>query len=87
MDQETPITPLKRLRIARGVTLDEIAKVIKRNNGTISRIERAESQASPDTAALIVAFFNGAITELEILYPERYMDRRAADGKSAPRAA
>jgi transcriptional regulator with XRE-family HTH domain len=72
MNQE-PQTPLRRARIARQLTLDAVADGIGINNGTLSKLERNLIKTTPETAEKIVRFFGAGITELEILYPERFM--------------
>lgn len=75
-------TPLQRLREKRGLTLKEVADAVDTDTGNLSRMERG-IQKSVDLAAKLVTFYGpGAITELEILYPERYPDPAA---KQAPR--
>lgn len=65
-------TPLKRLRTQRKHTLQEVADAIGTDTGNLSRIE-AGRQKSLDLAAKLVDFFGReAISEAEILYPERY---------------
>lgn len=64
-------TPLRRLRTTRGIRLEEMAAELGMNNGTLSRIERGQG-TTPETAAKIVKFFGHGITEMEILYPERF---------------
>lgn len=71
-------TPLKRLRLARGKTLKAVADGVNSDPGNISRIERGK-QCSPALAAKLVAFFGAdAISELEILYPQRYPTKKKA---------
>ena len=69
-------TPLKRLRAQRGLTLQEVAAAVNSDTGNISRIENGKQQ-SADLAEKLVEFFGkGAISELEILYPDRYPAKR-----------
>lgn len=75
-EQSTLKTPLRRIRLARQLSLEAVADGVGMNNGTISRIERGLAKASPETAASLVKFFEGAITEMEILYPERFVHPR-----------
>lgn len=67
-------TPLSRIRNAVGVTTTEISKVIGLNTGNISRLENGHNRPSPETAEKLVAYFNGALTELHLIYPERFPD-------------
>jgi transcriptional regulator with XRE-family HTH domain len=73
MTQADSFTPLRRIRLERHLSLEAVADGIGMNNGTISRIERGDTKASPETAEKLVKFFGEGISELEILYPERFM--------------
>lgn len=71
MDQS--LTPLRQVRQARNLTLKTVADAVGIDTGSLSRIEQGKQGCSPDTAAKLAAYFGGgAISELEILYPERY---------------
>lgn len=65
-------TPLRKARKAKKLTLLQVASAIGIDNGSLSRIEKGNG-CSPATAAKLAAYFEGALTELEILYPERYV--------------
>lgn len=65
-------TPLRKARRDAGRTIGEVADAVNVDRSTISRIERGEQHAGPALAERLVAFYKGAITELEVLYPERY---------------
>lgn len=65
-------TPLKSLRSQRGLTTVAVANAVGIDQGTYWRIENGAG-TTPDTAAKIVRFFGDhSLTELHILYPERY---------------
>jgi transcriptional regulator with XRE-family HTH domain len=64
-------TPLRRIRLRQQKSLEEVAAAIGLHNSTLSRIERG-GETSSKTAADLVAYFGGEITEMEILYPERF---------------
>lgn len=67
-------TPLQRLREKLGLTLQDVAAGTDIDTGNLSRIESGR-QKSLEAAETLVKFFRKrgeAITELEILYPERY---------------
>lgn len=66
-------TPLRKIRLERGLSLEIVARAIGLDTGNLSRVERAEQGISLEKAELLVGFFDGEITELEILYPQRYM--------------
>ena len=66
-------TPLKRARIRRNLTQLAVADATGIRQGYFSRLENGEAP-SPETAAKLAAYFGGELTELEILYPERYAE-------------
>ena len=66
------MTPLKQARIARGYTLDQVAIQVGTDSGNLSRIENGRQTASPGLASRLALFFGYAITEIQILYPERF---------------
>lgn len=67
------MTPLKKIRISRKLTLMEVARAIGTDTGNLSRIESGK-QRSPDMAEKLSRYYGGAITELQILYPARFME-------------
>ena len=65
-------TPLKRLRTKRGVSQEAVAGATGIDQSTISRIENG-APTTPENATKLVEYFGREqITELHILYPERY---------------
>jgi transcriptional regulator with XRE-family HTH domain len=64
--------PLKALRIKRGQTLQTVAAAVGTDAGNISRLENGKQRASPDLAERLAKHFGYAITEIQILYPERF---------------
>ncbi|GFZ74826.1 hypothetical protein ALQ93_200185 [Pseudomonas syringae pv. pisi] len=72
------MTPLKKARTARGWTLTEVSNRLadvgadRTDTGNLSRVERGEQRASTALAENLCRIFDGEITELHILYPERY---------------
>jgi transcriptional regulator with XRE-family HTH domain len=81
---ENPLaTPLSRLRHAVGVTTTQVSVVIGLNTGNISRLENGHNRPSIETAEKLVQYFDGAITELHLLYPERYPEWRPAEADVA----
>jgi len=65
-------SPLKRTRLTTGRTLSEVAEAVGTNPGNMSRIENGKQKASPGLAEKIAKYFGYAITEIQILYPERF---------------
>jgi transcriptional regulator with XRE-family HTH domain len=68
-------TPLRMIREQRGVTLAQVSIATGIDVGKLSRLERGKVSASPEDAAKLAHYFGHAVTELEILYPERYASR------------
>lgn len=54
------------------MTLHDVSAMTGIDTGNLSRIERGVQSASPAAAEKLAAVFSGSITELEVLYPERY---------------
>lgn len=71
-------TPLKTIRKERGLSLVELAAAVDLDAGNMSRIERGIQGVSPKLAEKIVKVFGEGISEMEILYPERYTTDEAA---------
>ena len=71
---ETPDSPLKKARLAKGETLQAVADAIGTDTGNLSRIERGKQTPSKDIVEKLVKHFNNAITEIQIFYPERFAD-------------
>lgn len=74
------MSPLRNARKQRGWRLQHVVDRLKQvncnmNTGNLSRIERGEQTPSPVTAEKICLVFGGELTELQILYPERFKDQ------------
>lgn len=76
-------TPLRKIRLERGLTLTEVSRATDIDEGNLSRLERNVQQASAETAEALSKFYRGEISEIEIIYPERYMDKRRARNSKA----
>lgn len=73
-------TPLRALRKARQLTLQDVATAIGTDTGNLSRIEQG-AQRSLELARKLVDFYGrDSITEVEILYPPKPVQ---ADGHAA----
>ena len=70
-------TPLRKVRVEKGLTIAEVAIATNLDVGNLSRIERGIQVTSLDTAEKLSQYFNGLITEMEILYPQRYTEKAA----------
>lgn len=64
-------TPLKRARLAAGKSLSQVALDLGFDKGNLSRIERGVKRSSLDLAERLADYF-GTVSEIEILYPERF---------------
>lgn len=74
------MTPLRKARLARGLTLNDVAKATGIDIGNLSRIETQKQAATPEVAEKLVAFYGaGSVGELEILYPARFMAGAGTD--------
>jgi transcriptional regulator with XRE-family HTH domain len=68
-------TPLRKARLAQGKTLAEIAALAKPCDvGGLSKIERGEQGCSPELAERLAKAMGHAVTEMQILYPRRYVE-------------
>ena len=72
------MTPLKKIRIERGLTIYTVASGVECSAGTISRVESGNHGVSPDLAERLARFFDGAITEEQVLYPDRFVIQKTA---------
>lgn len=66
-------SPLRQIRERKGQTIVEVSRAVQTDPGNLSRIENAKQNASPELAEKLVKHFDGEISEVEILYPLRYM--------------
>lgn len=72
------MTPLRKARKAKGWSLIDVVKRLEMldypfDTGNLSRVERDLQRASVDLAETLANVFGRAsITEMQILYPERY---------------
>lgn len=67
------MTPLRKIRDEKKYSLAEVASFVSSDPGNLSRIEKGIQKPSLGLAEQLVRFFNFEITEMELLYPERYM--------------
>ncbi|SFI30978.1 helix-turn-helix transcriptional regulator [Nitrosomonas sp. Nm34] len=68
------MTPLRRLRIRKGLTLHQASEAIGIDYSGLLRIERGERWPRKETAKKIVEYFNNEISEEEIFWPEKYIN-------------
>ncbi len=69
-------TPLRNARLKAKMTIQEVASSIKCDPGNLSRMERGIQRPSPEVAEKLARLFSTELTEIQILYPERF----CADG-------
>lgn len=74
-------SPLRKARERRNLTLQDIAAAVGSDVGNMSRIERGVQTPSAELAEKICAIFQGEINELQLIYPQRYLDL-GAQGES-----
>lgn len=70
-------SPLKQSRIKRGQTLAEVSTAVGTNTGNLSRIENGLQKARPNLAEKLARHFGYEITEIQIIYPERFITEKA----------
>lgn len=66
-------SPLRRIRERKGQTIVEVSRAVHTDPGNLSRIESGKQKASTDLAEKLAQHFAHEVTEIEILYPQRYM--------------
>ncbi|HGN0866932.1 helix-turn-helix transcriptional regulator [Providencia sp. PROV188] len=66
-------TPLRKIRLEKKLTISEVANAINCDVGNLSRLERGTQAASLELAERLARFYGDKITEMQILYPQRYM--------------
>ena len=71
-------TPLRLAREQRDMTIVQVSTATGLDPGNLSRIERGCQTPSKDVAEKLAKFFNNEVTEIQILYPERYVMPSAA---------
>lgn len=69
--------PVKAARLKCGQTLTQVAEAVGTDAGNLSRIENGKQRPSPDMAEKLARHFGYAITEIQILYPERFISSGA----------
>ncbi|WP_424889689.1 helix-turn-helix transcriptional regulator [Acinetobacter soli] len=65
-------TPLRKIREEKKYSLAEVANSVGSDAGNLSRIEKGTQKPSLHLAENLTRFFNFEISEMELLYPERY---------------
>lgn len=77
------VTALFRARQKRGLRQRDVANAVDIDQGYYSRIENGAA-VSPEIAERVAKFFGHEVTEMQILYPERYalpdVEQKASKG-------
>jgi transcriptional regulator with XRE-family HTH domain len=76
------ISPLRAIREKRGLSLKTVADAVATDPGNLSRVERGEQTPSKELAEELCKYFDYALTEIEIFYPERYVGGAPIDRRS-----
>lgn len=71
---------IKTIRLKRGQTLTQVAQAIGTDAGNLSRVENGKQTPSPKMAARLALHFGYEITEIQILYPERFAENTRQPG-------
>ncbi|HEJ3062527.1 helix-turn-helix transcriptional regulator [Pseudomonas aeruginosa] len=74
------MTPLKKARTKKGWRLADVIDRLRAidcviDTGNLSRVENGKQQASTALAEKLCQVFEGELTELHILYPERFTEK------------
>ena len=77
------MSPLRRVRKQSGRTLREVANVIGYDPASLSRVERGQQTPTLGVAAKLARYYGGQISEVEILYPQRFMTVEPPDERGA----
>jgi len=80
-------TPLKEIRKKLGKKLIDVSHAVGTDTGNLSRIENGKQKASLDLAERIATHYENKITELQILYPERYLKKEKSPVPRKQKAA
>lgn len=75
-------SPLRLARERRGLTLKQVADAVAMDPGNLSRVERGEQMPSKDAVAALVKFFGNLVTEMQVIYPEKF-DAEAIEAEQA----
>ena len=73
------MTPLRIERERRKWTAISVAEALDLNQSYYSKIELGKIRPSPEIAERIAFHFGHAVSEMQILYPERFPDTTTSD--------
>ncbi|MDE1494864.1 helix-turn-helix domain-containing protein [Xenorhabdus bovienii] len=72
-------TPLRKIRKELGFTLSQVANAVDCDTGNLSRMEIGIQKPTLNLAERLVTFFEKKISEIQILYPERFKQGNCLD--------
>jgi transcriptional regulator with XRE-family HTH domain len=73
------VPQLRKIRLAKRFTLEQVSNATGIGIPNLSEMERGNYGVSKDAAAKLADFYGrDTITEMELLYPERYAEQQAA---------
>lgn len=70
-------TLLRKMRVLNGESLDIVAEAVGTDKGNLSKIERGIRAPSRRLAEKLVEYYGPPLTEMHLLYPERYARKSA----------
>ncbi|QZA80872.1 helix-turn-helix domain-containing protein [Deefgea piscis] len=73
MEKKIAISPLKAARKSQGLSQIELADYIGVSQASLSDFENCVITPTPANAEKLVGALGGRISEMEILYPRRFM--------------
>ena len=76
-------TPLRQARERRNLTIQQVAAAVGIDTGNLSRIERGLQVPSKELTEKLAKYFGGEITELQIIYPERFAAGEESTGSES----
>jgi transcriptional regulator with XRE-family HTH domain len=68
-------TPLRTIRKSKGLSISLVASQVGLDVGNLSRIERGLQTPSTKTAEQLALLFFPDLSEIQILYPQRFMQK------------
>jgi transcriptional regulator with XRE-family HTH domain len=67
-------SPLRQIRERKGQTIVEVSRAVSIDPGNLSRVENGKQKASTELAEKLAQHFGNEISEMEILYPDRFIE-------------
>ena len=80
---DSGVTPLQQVRHSRKLSLTQVANAVGIDTGNLSRIERGIQVPSKDLTEKLAQYFNGEVTETQIIYPERFAAGEESTGSES----